>query len=492
MDELARPSGADVRMAAPDGEPALDSTLDGGRGTGPAGSPHLWPPPPRVGLVVAAAAIVAVLLYLGREALTPFIVGLLIVYLLDPPVERLSRVRFRRLRIPRWFAILVVYGAAILVVAEILNLTLQPLVGQLADFIKNLPALAKSLDALLRQVSEFYNGLRLPPQVRDLIDQAIADVQSGAGGLDPMAILLPVFRSVASVVTTIFAFFVVPFWAFYILKDRPSMTRGFDAALPAEWRPDVRAIAWIANTVFGRWVRGQVLLGLVVGLATFAGLIALDILVDPIFGRFAVFFAVLAGLLELLPIIGPIISAVPPTLIALTVSPTAVVATLLLYFGVQQVENTVLVPKIQGDAVQLHPSIVVFALIVGGAIAGLLGAILALPVTAAGRDVFRYLFRRLGPEPRPSALEAAAGVLGSSIHPAPGETREEAAQEAIEGTTHHRAADDVTDGRVTDGRRSAGGGAAGSLTADGGTGPSRTGTDARSVPVTNLDDGPDG
>jgi predicted PurR-regulated permease PerM len=127
-------------------------------------------------------------------------------------------------------------------------------------------------------------------------------------------------------------------------------------------------------------------------------LLILNALVDPVFGRFAVLLAVSAGILELLPIIGPIIAAVPAVLLALTAGPEAALAALLLYLLVQQVENNLLVPKIQGDAVELHPSAVMFSLVVGGAIAGLLGAILALPVTAAGRDVFRYLFHRLSDE----------------------------------------------------------------------------------------------
>ncbi len=409
--------------------------MGAGFGSSSAGrdAPRLRPPTPRVALVGMAVAVVAVLLYVGRDALTPFIVGLLIVYLLDPAVERLSRATLGRRRVPRWLAILAVYAAAIAIVAVMLEITLQPLIRQLADFLRHLPQLAASLDAVLRGISDFYAGLQLPQQIRDLVDQAIAELQSGAGGLDPLAILLPVFRSVASILTTVFAFFVVPFWAFYILKDRPALSAAFDRALPAEWRPDVRAVVWIVDTVFGRWVRGQLVLGLVVGLATFVGLLVLGAVIDPVFWRFAVLFAVLAGLLELLPIIGPIISAIPPLLVALTVSPAAIVATFLLYLGVQQVENTVLVPKIQGDAVELHPSLVVFALILGGAIAGLLGAILALPITAAGRDVFRYLFRRLGPEPRAAPEAVAAAILGSSIHPEPGATREEAAEEAIEG-----------------------------------------------------------
>jgi predicted PurR-regulated permease PerM len=156
-------------------------------------------------------------------------------------------------------------------------------------------------------------------------------------------------------------------------------------------------------------VRGQILLGLTVGVATFLGLMVLGWVVDPRFIQFAVFLAVIAGVLELLPIIGPIISAIPTLLVALTARDPvlAVVGVLVLYTAVQQLENAVLVPKIQGDAVQLHPSVVIFVLILGGAIGGLLGAILAIPITAAARDVYRYLFNKLSddevPAPDPDA-----------------------------------------------------------------------------------------
>ncbi len=135
---------------------------------------------------------------------------------------------------------------------------------------------------------------------------------------------------------------------------------------------------------------------LVVGIASFIGLTILGIYVDPIFGRFAVLLAIVAAIGELIPIIGPIISAVPAVLLGLTAGVGPALAALILYFVIQQVENNVLVPKIQSDAIDLHPSIVIAALVIGGAIFGLLGAILALPVTAAGRDVFKYAFQRAG------------------------------------------------------------------------------------------------
>ena len=180
------------------------------------------------------------------------------------------------------------------------------------------------------------------------------------------------------------------------------------------WRFDVWALIRTVERVFGQWVRGQLILGFVgrdphvrrPGHPRASS-------VDPIFGRYAILLSVIAGVLELLPIIGPIISAVPAVLLAATAGIGAVVAALVLYTLVQQIENNFLVPKIQGDAADLHPAAVMFAIIIGGSLAGLLGAILALPMTAAFRDVVRYLFRRLSPDDE-AAVAALVAKVGAT------------------------------------------------------------------------------
>jgi predicted PurR-regulated permease PerM len=383
-----------MRESAPSGEAAgqapgtadQGSVVDGiAAGTPQTIDRRLKAPTPRVGLLIAAAVVVAFVLYLGREALSPFIVGLMLVYLLDPAVERLSR-----LRLPRWLAILVVYIVAVVVVWQAVAFTIRPLVEQVRAFTTDLPGLLGRLDA-------FYRGLDIPPQLRDAIDRWLTGLRAG-GGIDP-GVLLPVVNLTAGVVSSIFGYLIIPVWAFYLLKDRPELTVAFDRALPTEWRTDVWRVIDIVARVFSQWVRGQLILGLAVGMATFAGLELLGTAIDPVFSRFALLLAIVAGVLELLPIIGPIIAAVPALLLAATAGPQAVLAALILYTAVQQLENNILVPKIQGDAVQLHPSAVMFALVMGGAIHGLLGAILALPITAAARDVYRYLFHRLSTGP---------------------------------------------------------------------------------------------
>ena len=346
---------------------------------------RLGPPTPRVALLIAAMVVVVLVLYLGREALSPFIVGLMLVYLLDPAVERLSR-----LGVPRWLAILVVYVLVVVVVWQAVAVTIRPLIDQVRAFATDLPGLLGRLDT-------FYRELDIPPQLRDPIDRWLAGVREG-GGIDP-GVLLPVVNLTAGVVSSIFGYLIIPVWAFYLLKDRPGLTTAFDRGIPGEWRPDIRRVIDIVARVFSQWVRGQLILGLAVGLATFFGLELLGATINPVFGRFALLLATIAGVLELLPIIGPIIAAVPAILLAATAGPQAALAALTLYGAVQQLENNILVPKIQGDAVRLHPSAVMFAFVMGGAIYGLLGAILALPVTAAARDVYRYLFRRLSSGP---------------------------------------------------------------------------------------------
>ncbi len=380
----------------------------------PPTSPRLAPLSPRVGVLIVAAVVVGTLLWMARDAVRPFVVGLLLVYLLDPPVRWLTRMGLRRA-----FAILLVYVVAILLIVVFINLTITPLVNELVRLLQDLPGLVTQLQAQVDRLSETYARLEIPDSVRHWIDSMIASMGQGGpdGGpaIDPTA-LLPVLTGATSLLGAIFGYILLPGWVFYLLKDRVSLTEGFDRSLPAAWRFDVWAILRIVRRLFGQWVRAQLVLGVTVGVFTFIGLTVLSTLVDPVFGRYAVLLSVTAGVLELLPIIGPIISAVPAVLLAATAGIEPVIAALVLYTLVQQIENNVLVPKIQGDAIEMHPALVMFAIVIGGGLAGLLGAILALPIAAALRDVVRYLFRRLSPD-APDALAASIDGLGLDVHP---------------------------------------------------------------------------
>jgi len=370
-------------------------------------------------VLLAGSGVLAAILWLGRDVMAPFVVGILVVYLLDPVVERLARIGVGGRRVPRALVILLVYVAAALVLVEFVLLLVGPLVEQVRAFASDAPGYVRDVNARLDDLLGWWRRVSLPADVKAAIDKALADFVDNVGSLAPQ-ILQPFFSSVLGLVGSVFGYLIIPVWAFWILRDRPAIVRAFDRAVPAAWHADTWATLGIVRRVFGSWVRGQLLLGLVVGTATFAGLLVLGSVVDPVFSRYAVLLAVIAGVLELLPVIGPIISAIPAVLLGATAGLPGLVAALVLYFAVQQVENTILVPKIQGDATNLHPAVVIFALILGGAIAGLLGAILALPFAATMRDLYVYAFRRAGGL---TPLEAATGnarpadMMGGPLDP---------------------------------------------------------------------------
>ena len=185
---------------------------------------------------------------------------------------------------------------------------------------------------------------------------------------------------------------IVPVWLFYVLYDQSRFTRKFVEIIPSQVRADAVNALRISDRILSQYLRGQLLLCLVVGVLATMGLALLGV----------PFFAVLgliAGIFEILPFVGPIIGAIPAVLVAVIERPILGVWTLVLFVVIQQVENTVLVPRISGKAVELHPALIVLVLIIGSQVAGLAGAILAVPVTAIIRDVFKYLYLRLSDTP---------------------------------------------------------------------------------------------
>ncbi len=401
---VGTPQTATTRVAPNRPSPA-SPTAAGGR---------LRAPTPRVALLLAACAIVVVVVLAAGDVLRPFVFGLLLAYLLDPLVER-----FARAGLPRGLAVLVVYAIALGVLAGALALTIPPLVHQITTFADELPAIVRQVQYEVAHLNQVYDQLRIAPEFRAGVDRAVRAALDTLSRVD-LGIVRPIVDSATAFITSLFAYLILPAWLFFLLKDRPRLQTSFDRSLPPAWRRDAWAIVGIVHEVFGRWVRGQIALSGSVGLASFIGLSLLGAVVDPIFGRFAVLLAIVAALGELLPIIGPIVSAIPAIVLGLTVGVEPGLAALALYFVIQQVENNVLVPKIQSHAIELHPTLIIVVLIMGGALFGLLGAVLALPVSAAFRDVFAYAFRRAGEAAGESMGEPAELAAGDALPSAAG------------------------------------------------------------------------
>jgi predicted PurR-regulated permease PerM len=350
----------------------------------------------RLGLFVLAVGVVlAWALWSARGALPAFLIGSALAFILDPVVTTLQR-----RGLPRWTGVLVCYAGVVALIWALLAFALPPIASQTRDFVSQLPALGAAISNVQRSLLEWYQSLPLPPELRTALDESIRNAES-AFGEAIRQILGPAVSTVLRTAGFVVGLVVIPVWLFFVLKDRERLPAAVEGALPESWRPDARNVLALFAGVGGRWVRGQLVLGAAIFAATLIGLTILTLVGFGQFGEFTLVLALIAGVLEWFPIIGPIIAAVPAILIGLSISPAAAVAAVILYTGIQQLENNLLVPKVIGDAVDLHPAVMILALVSGGALFGIGGAILAAPTVAIGRDLYRYAFRRMhgdGPE----------------------------------------------------------------------------------------------
>jgi predicted PurR-regulated permease PerM len=354
--------------------------------------------------------IVAALLWMARGALPAFFIGLALAFVLDPAVTFLAR-----RGMPRWAGVIVMYVALVAVIWGLLAYALPPISRQARELIDQLPELGAALGDVERGLADWYEGLPLPGELRLMVDEQLA--ASGQALADLLrGLLAPTLNAVLRAATFILGLIVVPVWLFFVLKDRAAFSRSVAGALPPSWRADAENVLALLGRVGGRWVRGQLLLGLSIFIATVIGLTLLTLVGFSEFGQFTLILALIAGVLEWLPILGPIIAAVPAIFIGLSIGLPAAIAAAVLYTAIQQLENHILVPKVMGDAIELHPAVMILALVVGGALFGIGGAILAAPTVAAGRDLYRYGFHRFGGRQPANAFDLA---VHGSLPPPP-------------------------------------------------------------------------
>ncbi|MGE3856865.1 MAG: AI-2E family transporter [Dehalococcoidia bacterium] len=375
----------------------------------------------RLLLWVGTLAAMCLVAYLSFTALIPFFVGAVIAYAIAPVVDRLLVLvpitSPNHATTRRGIAVFVIYLVFFGGITAVLLWLVPVAAEQVAHFIEELPDL---IAAMREQTTGLLNTYRerVPPEVQmrvnAMAEQAIATVSSLiASGVQATILTL------TGTLSFILGLAVVPFWMFYVMRDRHSAGRNFVAAAPAEVREDVRMMLALADQLLGRYIRAQLILSVVVGAAV--GLLLALLGVDLSLG-----LGVWAGVTELIPIIGPWLGAVPGVVLIAATDLSMLPWVALVYLLVQQVENNLLVPRIQGEALDMHPAIVILLLVVGGAVFGFFGLVVIIPATAILRELFWYLDRRLRGQTPEQAF--AASHLNGGKQGKHSDTAEPAAQ----------------------------------------------------------------
>lgn len=363
-----------------------------------ADSPMKFPRPSwralaRAALVALAVGAILALIIAAGSALTPFIFGLVLAYLLMPIVNRLDE------HLPRWVAILLVYAIGLLILVALALFLVPPLVNQTVRLIANL-ARPDSLERLVADALEWYQT-NVPPALQAPLEQTLqrlipslqenlSAIATGVG-----AFILRQVTQVFSLLSFLVGFLIVPIWLFYVLNDARKARVFINRQLDYRVRPDFWNVWGIMDHSLSAYVRGQLTLGLIIGVTVGIGLNIVD-LIPSIEIDYILLLAIWAGVAELVPMIGAMLGAIPAVIVALFVGgPASALVVLGLFVVVQLVENNFLVPRVIGHSIGVHPAILIVALVVFGQLFGLPGVILAAPITAIARDLYLYTYRRL-------------------------------------------------------------------------------------------------
>ncbi|MFQ5398899.1 MAG: AI-2E family transporter [Anaerolineae bacterium] len=346
------------------------------------------------------AAMLLLGIYRMRGLLLPLIMALVVSYLVEPVVKLITR----RTPLSRNIAIVLVYLIIVAALVSIPVSVISPLVNQANNLINNTPHYLEQLGVLLQRPYEV-SGIEIPldqlplEQVYVGLSNNLVTLMQTVGSRS-----LSLFGSVATAtLSTVGWTIIVLFLSFYMVKDHDSLFRSIVNLVPEVYQPDFYRLSQELSITWNAFLRGQLVLCVVVGAIIFFIAVIIDL-------PNAMILAIIAGIAELVPTFGPILAAVPAALIALFQSQASWVGSsmspfwfmmlvLAIYSIVFQLENYYLLPRIIGHHLKLHPLVIIIGALVGASVAGFLGILLAAPTLASARLIFDYIYCKLTDRP---------------------------------------------------------------------------------------------
>lgn len=282
-------------------------------------------------------------MFLIRDLLVLLFIAVIFMSALNPLVNFFVK----NIRFPRALAIGFTYLIIITLFGGLLASLLPIIIEQVSRFIANFPRLIEQ-------------GFFLPYIDQGLLQSELSELSKGI-----FSLTFTLFDNILAVIFLLVL-------TYYLLLEKENLEKRIASLFVGKEERARSSLVKIEDKL-GGWIRGQVVLSLVIGLLSYIGLIVLNI-------PYALPLALLAGLFEVVPVIGPILSAIPAVLIALTISPVLALGVAAMFFVIQQLENHLIVPQVMQRAVGLNPLVVILAVAIGSKILGVAGALLAVPL----------------------------------------------------------------------------------------------------------------
>lgn len=301
-------------------------------------------------------------LYLIKDILAILFIALVLSSAVDPSVDWMQKKK-----IPRGIGILLIYLILFIVIGSIIYLIIPPIAKEVAELSNNFPRYLEKIISTFSTLKDYSVKHGVLDNIRDTLGTVSSNLQLAAGG---------VFSTVSNIFGNIFSFFLILVLVFYMVVEEDAMKKLVWSIAPEKHQPYIMQLINRIQRKMGLWLRGQLILSLVVFAMVYISLSILKV-------KYALVLALIAGLTELVPYVGPILGAIPGIFLAFTQSPKLAIFVAISYYIVQLVENNLLVPKIMQKTVGINPIISIVALLIGFKIAGVIGAIISIPVVTA-------------------------------------------------------------------------------------------------------------
>ena len=286
------------------------------------------------------------LIFVAWDVIIMLLVAFILSFSLNPYVEKLQK-----LKLPRSLASLLVLSGLLLIILWIFSAIIPPFIEQTGKLLHILPQAANRF--------AFYNAYQ-----QEIFSQLLTQIGSLPQNL--LKIIISVFSNILSIFTTLVI-------TFYLLLQHHQLSSLLSGLLPSQQSGKISKIITSSEIALSSWLKGELILMISIGVLTYIGLRLLNVSIPlPL--------AVLAGILEIVPNIGPTISAVPAVIVALTINPLLALSTIALYVLVQLFENNVLVPRVMQSATGVNPLVSILALLIGFRLGGPVGAVLGIPL----------------------------------------------------------------------------------------------------------------
>lgn len=331
--------------------------------------------------VVVIAALVILVIEVPA-ILLPFGLSLILSILLAPVAEVIERLLNRAgiKKIARDFSIILSFIVFLGVLYLIGIYIFVPFIKQARLFINSMPDTVASMQSLLPQLEKQYDIQGMPPEVRRIIGNVINEI--GAYSLKIASISISAIFSFAS---TLIELIVVPFITFYMIKKGTDFKNGLVSLFPIQYRPHLKLLLEEVHKVLCAYVRGQLTLCVLMAFVTFTGMWMLGIPYPLVIG-------LLAGIVETIPVIGPIIGAIPPVLLGLLESTSLMFKVIVFYIIIQQMDSHLVMPKLMGSVINVHPVAIIAGVLIAGHLYGVVGMMIAVPVLAVTQVIMRHMW----------------------------------------------------------------------------------------------------